>query len=153
MFSFDPAPFVPYKNKEILEKCRNIKREDMEKHPNPNFRIKIVPSCEGIWVGDMVTRIMRSDILNEKCVMILPNPCPTIYLAVAENINKLNINCRNLHIFMMDEWADADGNLVTLDRFRDLNSTSFRALPSSVVSPPILTVRPLIKPAMVLPPF
>ena len=115
MFQFDPAPFVPYKNREVLERCRNIKREDMEKHPNPNFRIHLVPSCEGIWVGDMVSRIMRSDILDEKCVMILPNPCPTIYLAVAESINKLNVNCRNLHIFMMDEWADQDGNIAPLD--------------------------------------
>ena len=115
MFQFDPAPFVPYKNRDVLERCRNIKREDMEKHPNPNFRIHLVPSCEGIWVGDMVSRIMRSDILDEKCVMILPNPCPTIYLAVAESINKLNVNCRNLHIFMMDEWADQDGNIAPLD--------------------------------------
>ena len=76
MFTFEPAPFVPYKNKEVLERCRNIKREDMEKHPNPNFRIHITPAVGGIWVGDMVARIVRSDLMNEKCVMILPNPCP-----------------------------------------------------------------------------
>ena len=31
MFEFKPADFVPYKNKEVLERVRNIKREDMEK--------------------------------------------------------------------------------------------------------------------------
>ena len=30
MFKFDPADYVPYRNKEVLERCRNIKREDME---------------------------------------------------------------------------------------------------------------------------
>lgn len=115
MFNFESAPYVPYRNKEVLEKCRNIKREDMEKHPNPNFRIHIVPDVGGIWVGDMVARIMRSDLLNEKLVMICPNPCPLTYLAVAEAINRLNVNCRNVHIFCMDEWADQDGNIAPLD--------------------------------------
>ena len=30
MFTFDPASYIPYRNKEVLERCRNIKREDME---------------------------------------------------------------------------------------------------------------------------
>ena len=115
MFTFDPASYVPYRNKEVLERCRNIKREDMEKHPNPNFRIHVTPAVGGIWVGDMVARIVESDLLDKKCVMILPNPCPVDYMAVAESINRLNVNCRNLHVFMMDEWADQDGNIAPLD--------------------------------------
>ena len=111
MFTFDPAPFVPYKNREVLERCRNIKREDMEKHPNPNFRIHIVPSPDGIWIADMIGRIARSDMMNEKVVMICPNPCPVEYMSVAEAINRLNINCRNVHIFCMDEWADENGSI------------------------------------------
>lgn len=115
MFKFDPASYVPYRNKEVLEKCRNIKREDMEKHPNPNFRIHVTPAVGGIWIGDMVARIVESDLLDKKCVMILPNPCPVDYMQVAETINRMNVNCRNLHVFMMDEWADQDGNIAPLD--------------------------------------
>ncbi len=114
MFSFKPADFVPYKNPEVLERCRNIKREDMEKHPNPNFRIHITNAVDGIWVGDMVARIVKSDLADEKVVMILPNPCPVEYEAVAENINRLNINCRNVHVYTMDEWADNDGNIAPI---------------------------------------
>ncbi len=115
MFKFDPAEYVPYRNKEVLERCRNIKREDMEKHPNPNFRIHVTPAVGGIWIGDMVARIVESDLLDKKCVMILPNPCPVDYMQVAETINRMNVNCRNLHVFMMDEWADQDGNIAPLD--------------------------------------
>lgn len=111
MFTFKPADFVPYKNKEVLERCRNMKREDMTKHPNPNFRIHIVDNPGGIWIGDMVKRILISDIMDQKCVMIVPNPCPVIYCTVAEIINLHNINCRNVHIFTMDEWADDQGNI------------------------------------------
>jgi len=111
MFEFKPADFVPYKNKEILEKARNIKREDMEKHHNTNFKIKIVEDVGGIWISDMVARIQRSDLLNEKLVMIMPNPCSVAYETVAEIINRFNINCRNVFAFTMDEWADNDGNI------------------------------------------
>ena len=111
MFKFKPSDFVPYKNEEVLERCRNITREEMTRHPNPNFRIHIVDNPGAIWIGDMVARIQRSDILNEKVVMILPNPCPVIYCSVAEIINLNNINCRNVYVFTMDEWADNDGNI------------------------------------------
>ena len=113
-FEFDPANWIPFKDKQILEKCRSIKREEIEIHPNSNFRIKVVPDATGIWIADMVIRIKTSDDMNEKCVMIIPNPCPAVYIQVAEMINRLKINCRNVHIFAMDEWADQDGNIAPL---------------------------------------
>lgn len=111
MFNFEPAEFVTYKNKKILEKCRALSGEALTKHTNPDFKIHIVQNPGGIWIADMVARIQRSDILDEKCVMILPNPCVGAYTAVAETINRLRINCRNLYVFTMDEWADDAGNI------------------------------------------
>ncbi len=110
-FTFNPAPWVPYKNKEVLEKCRNIKRADLEKHPNPDFKIKVVDNLDGVWLGDMILRIQASDALDKKLVMIMPNPAPTLYSAVAELINRFRINCRNVYTFNMDEWADDQGNI------------------------------------------
>ncbi len=115
MFDFKIADFVPYKNKEVLEKVRKMSGEELTKHSNPDFKIRIVDNPGLIWVSDMVTRIVRSDILNEKCVMILPNPCPVIYESVANAINLHRINCRNVHVFTMDEWADQDGNIAPVD--------------------------------------
>lgn len=113
-FIFDPAPWVPFQDKAVLEKCRNIKREDMEKHPNPDFKIKIVQGTGGLFVGDMIMRMMESDKEDKKCVMIIPNPDPYDYSQVAELINRFRINCRNVHIFAMDEWADEDGNIAPI---------------------------------------
>ena len=140
MFKFDPASYVPYRNKEVLERCRNIKREDMEKHPNPNFRIHVTPAVGGIWLGDMVARIVESDLLDKKCVMILPNPCPVDYMQVAETINRMNVNCRNLHVFMMDEWADQDGNIAPLDYKAGFAHSNMKYFYSSIredLRPPI----------------
>ena len=99
MFKFDPASYVPYRNKEVLERCRNIKREDMEKHPNPDFKIKITNAIGGIWVSDMVARIMESDYKDQKLTMIIPNPAPDVYAAVAETINRNNINIIRIRFF------------------------------------------------------
>ncbi|MEI6874875.1 MAG: hypothetical protein WCL50_07070 [Spirochaetota bacterium] len=110
-FSFEPAAWVPYRKKDVLDRCRKIGRADMEKHRNPDFRIKVVESPSLMWLGDMILRIRESDEKDRKLVMIMPNPAPTIYSAVAELINRFRIDCRNVHTFNMDEWANQDGDI------------------------------------------
>ncbi len=114
MFKFKPADFVPFKDEKVLERARTITRDEILAMSTPSFRIHITDAVDGIWVGDMVARIVKSDIMNEKLTMILPNPCPMIYEAVAESINRLNVSCRNVHVFTMDEWADQDGNIAPI---------------------------------------
>lgn len=111
LFVFEPAGWVPFKDREVLNRVRNIKREDMEKHTNPDFKIRIVSDVGSIWIADMVLRIKESDEQDKKLTMILPNPCPGAYAAVAEIINRFQINCRNVYTFNMDEWADEGGNV------------------------------------------
>lgn len=115
MFEFKMADFVPYKNKEVLNRVRNMSGKELEKHSNPDFKIHIVSSPTLIWIADMISRITRSDLMNEELVMILPNPCPVIYESVAKAINSLKINCRNVYVFTMDEWADDQGNIAPAD--------------------------------------
>ena len=115
MFEFKPAEWVPYRDMEVLAKVRAMKREELTKHQNPEFRIKIVPDPTSIWVADMLMRIRQSDAENKKLVMLTPNPCPTVYETVAELINRFGINCRNVYTFNLDEWADQDGNVAGED--------------------------------------
>lgn len=115
MFTFEIADFVPYRNREVLDRVRKISGKDLERHPNPNFRITVMSDPGSVWIADMVARIQRSDMLNERLTMVLPNPCPTVYEAVTKTVNMLGINCRNVHVFTMDEWADQDGNIAPTD--------------------------------------
>lgn len=110
-FTFNPAKWVPFKKREELERVRSIRREDMEKHSNPDFKIKIVPDPGLLWISDMILRIRESDEKDKKLTMILPNPSPAVYASVAEAINRFRIDCRNVYTFNMDEWADDDGNV------------------------------------------
>ncbi len=115
-FEFQPSVHVPFKDKQAIARCRAIKREDIDKHPNPDFRIKVVKADDiaFIWFADMIARIKHSSDTGEKLVVILPNPCP-IYRHMARIINKCGFSCKNVWAFAMDEYADQDGNIAPED--------------------------------------
>ena len=110
-FRFVPAPFVPFRDRETCERVRKISGKDLEKHHNPEFKIKVMHNPHPVVIGDIFTRIAESDRDNKKLTLILGNPEPETYGPVAELINLHKINCRNVHIFAMDEWADENGNI------------------------------------------
>lgn len=111
-FTFNPAPWVPFRDTEELNRVRNIKRNEIENHPNPEFKIRVVPDemIEIIWIADMVARIKEADEEDKQLVLILGNPVHT-YKKVARFLNRCGIDCRNLYVFTMDEWADNGGNI------------------------------------------
>lgn len=114
-FNFKPAPWLPHSDDvEMLERVRNIKREDMEYTNENGYSVKIVKDPVMHVVLDMFYRIKESDINNTPFTMICPNQWPGAYSAVANMINKFRINCRNVHAFAMDEWADEDGNVAPI---------------------------------------
>ena len=112
LFGYNPSVWVPFKDKKEIQRVAAIKIEDIEKHDNLDFKIRVVPDgdVESIWIADMFSRIKHSAETGEKVVMILPNPAPT-YRHVARFINACNINCRNVFVFAMDEYADENGNI------------------------------------------
>lgn len=111
-FEFSPSQWVPFKDKKEIDRVVAIKREDIEKHPNPDFRIKVVPDAEvnNYWMMDMFKRIKRSSDTGEQLVMILPNPA-TLYKDLARLINACDLDCSNIYAFAMDEYADEHGNI------------------------------------------
>ncbi len=113
-FTFKPAPWVPFQDQEVLERVRNISGKDLEKHPNPDFKIHVGMNLGSIWIADMFARIKESDEKNQKVVMILGNPNPGAYQPVAQMINHYGISCRNLYCFTMDEWADDQDNIAPI---------------------------------------
>ena len=111
-FEFSPSHWVPFKDKKVIERVSAIKREELEIHHNPEFIIKVIPDTDvdHYWITDMFKRIMHSADTGEKLVMILPNPAP-LYRNLARLINACNIDCRHIHAFAMDEYADENGRI------------------------------------------
>jgi glucosamine-6-phosphate deaminase len=110
-FVFEPAGFVPFKDRKVLEKARSVHGKDLEKYSNDKMKIKVIKNPHPIIIGDIFTRIKLSDDQDKKQVLILGNPEPETYIPVAELINYHKVDCRNVYIFAMDEWADQDGNI------------------------------------------
>jgi glucosamine-6-phosphate deaminase len=110
-FRYGVSKWAPFQDRDVAERVRNIKKEDLTKHSNPDFNIEIVKDDEYAFrrVYDIFSRIKQSDDEDKRLVLILPQPHPQ-YIKVAYLINKFQVNCRNLYTFNMDEWADEDGN-------------------------------------------
>ncbi len=111
-FQFAPSKWVPYRNLEVINRVRNIRKEDLTKHKNPDFRIRIVEDdlIEIFWVSDMFYRIKKASDENRKVILITPNPAHC-YKKVAHLINKFKVDCKNVYTFNMDEYSDENGNI------------------------------------------
>lgn len=92
----------------MLERVRNIKREDMEYTNENGYSVKVVLDPILILAQDIFHRFYLSDVKDQHLTAIFPNQWPAIYMAVAEMTNKYNVNCRNVDAFSMDEWANED---------------------------------------------
>jgi glucosamine-6-phosphate deaminase len=113
-FRFKPAPWLPQHDPEVLERVRNIPREEMEYTNEHGYSVRVVLDPTLIMVQDVFHRIYLSDVNDTPLTMIFPNQWPGAYQAIAEMINRYRVSCRNVHAFAMDEWADEDGNVAPL---------------------------------------
>ena len=117
-FNYDLAEFLPFKDKAVCERVRRIRRADICKHPNKNFRIDVIEQDDAFgfaFLLDIVTGIKRSlDEGKKSYVMILPATNP-YYAWAAEMINRLRIPCQHVHTFNMDEYADENGQTAPAD--------------------------------------
>lgn len=111
-FPFSPAAFIPFRDTKAIARVRRIKRADLAKHRNPDFRITIVPDAEieFLWITDMFFRIKDAMEAGKTFVAIMPNPWPG-YAKLASLLNRARIDCRRLHTFNMDEYADEQGRI------------------------------------------
>jgi hypothetical protein len=111
-FTFEPAACIPFRDTTAIARVRAIKRRDLAKHRNPDYRITIVPDAEleHRWITDMFFRISEAMAAGRRYVMIMPNPWPG-YAKLASMLNRARVDCRRLHTFNMDEYADQDGRI------------------------------------------
>ena len=107
---------MPFRDMEACKKVRMIKKEDITKHSNPDFRIEVVANedFELRRIIEMFMFIKEASEKDEQLVMIMPNPHPE-YKHVAYLINKFKVNCHKLWTFNMDEYVDEDDKVAPDD--------------------------------------
>jgi glucosamine-6-phosphate deaminase len=117
-FHYGLSDFIPFKDVKECERVRKIKKGDITKHHNPDFKIKVIEDPNQFYIEfalDLVSRIKKSAEMNDKLVLILPvGPVPQFEIA-ARLINEFNLSMKNVHTFNMDEYADENGNTAPID--------------------------------------
>ena len=110
-FDFKCGDYVPFKDREVCERLSKISGTDLEKHENPDFHIKVMMNPHPVLIATLFSRLKAASEAGKKYTMILGNPEPETYIPLAQLINYFQVDCRKLHIFAMDEWADDMGNI------------------------------------------
>jgi len=73
-FAYSPSEYVPFRDKAVLERMRDLGREDFENHPNPNLTVHVgVDFDMGL---DLFFRIKEASEAGRRLVLILPQPWP-----------------------------------------------------------------------------
>jgi glucosamine-6-phosphate deaminase len=111
-FDYELAGFISFRDRAVCERVRRIRRDELARHDNPDFRIRIVDDPRdfyGQFADDIVGRIRAAAEDGRELVGIFPvGPMPQYELA-ARRINEERLSCRHVHSFNMDEYANADG--------------------------------------------
>lgn len=117
-FTYDLARFIPFRDLRVCERVRAIKRSEITRHPNPDFKIRVIDDRTEFYTAfaiDIVRRIREAHEAGRRLVAIFPvGPMPQ-YPIAANIINQLRIPCHHVHSFNMDEYADQDGNTAPAD--------------------------------------
>jgi glucosamine-6-phosphate deaminase len=117
-FRYALSSFIPFRDDAACARVRAIKRLEITKHANPDFRIEVIDERMHFYSRfaiDIVTRIQQAGAAGRKCVLILPvGPVPQ-YRIATEMINRQRISCTHLVTFNMDEYANEHGETAPAD--------------------------------------
>lgn len=117
-FTYNLAKFIAFRDLAECERVRAIKREEITRHPNPDFKIRLIEDLGEFYAAfatDIVSRIRQTLEENRRFVGIFPvGPMPQYAIAV-RMINALHLPLHHVHTFNMDEYADQDGNTAPAD--------------------------------------
>lgn len=125
-FEFKSSDFCPYTDREVLAKLAKMTPEEIETHPNPKLRIKILENSGAVVLAEKFQGIKESFEQNKRFSTIFGNPNPHSHMPLAEMININRIDCKNCVFVTMDEWADEDGNVAPLTYEASLNRSFFK---------------------------
>ena len=113
-FSFNPAEFVPFKDREVCERVRKMSGVELEQREpwwHPEFQVKVMMNPHPVLIATLFSRLKAASEEGRTFTMILGNPEPDTYIPLAQLINYFQVDCSKVHIFAEDEWADDQGNI------------------------------------------
>ena len=142
-FTYDLAGFIDFRDREACERVRNITREEIAQHPNPDFKIQVIDEHSELFAAlatDMVLEIKQALDEGRQFVCILPVGPVVQYPIAARMINAMRLPMHHVHTFNMDEYADEDGNTAPAEwagSFQKAMFDNFFSLIDEDLRPPV----------------
>src|SRR3989304_2614400 len=112
-FNYQLASFIPFRDLKECERVRQIKKVDITKHAQRDFKIRVIDDLGEFYAAfatDIVSRIKQALDEGRRFVGIFPvGPMPQ-YPIAAEMINRLRLPMQHVHTYNREESADRAGN-------------------------------------------
>jgi glucosamine-6-phosphate deaminase len=117
-FDYDLSEFLAFRDRRVCDRVRGITRAQITRPASEHLTVRVIEdktAFQFAFAVDIVARIKAAlDEGRKRLVLILPAPNPQ-YAFVAHLINRMNLSCRHVHTFNMDEYADQDGRAAPRD--------------------------------------
>lgn len=111
-FQYELSRFLPFRDAAACAAARAITREEITRHANPDFRIRVEDDKRAFYSAfarDLVDRIRSARDEGRPFVAILPvGPVPQ-YEEAARLINEEQLSLDHVTTFNMDEYANEHG--------------------------------------------
>ena len=70
-FDYDLSPFLPFRDREVCKRVRAIKKADIARHANPDFKIRVIEDEHGSCL--VFALEPGTDLLVSPAVRIIPH--------------------------------------------------------------------------------
>lgn len=116
-FPTAPAPWLPFRDTEVLAKIREIHYADRKGNTfeHSDFAMRVVNDATNYFAADLFYRLHLSDVEDKKLTVLLPSPENAVYISVASVLNMNKVNLRNVHFFFLSEYANENGQVAPAD--------------------------------------
>ena len=94
-FDFQPHEFVPFKDKAVLERVRNMSGKELEQREDwwhPEFQVKVMMNPHPVLIATLFERLRAASEAGKTFTMILGNPEPDTYIPLAQLINYFQVD-------------------------------------------------------------
>ncbi len=107
-FQFEPAEWLPFRDREILDRVAMEKLADHQGkvYEHPDFEVKVVNDVHNFFAADLFCRIRLAAAKKRKLVLILPSPENAVFRSVVESLNRYEVSCSEVHVFFLYEYAN-----------------------------------------------
>jgi hypothetical protein len=108
IFPTAPAEWLPLKDRALVDRLAQI---DLNEYPQgapdcPGLSMTVCGDVHNYFAADLFYRLVTAASDGRKLVLLLPSPENEVYISLAENLNLFRVDCRRVHVFFLNEYAN-----------------------------------------------